>query len=33
MFESLVERLLAEIMGEYIENFSKENLKIGIWSG
>jgi vacuolar protein sorting-associated protein 13A/C len=28
-----VERLLNKILGEYIENFSAENLKIGIWSG
>jgi vacuolar protein sorting-associated protein 13A/C len=33
MFEALVERLLNKILGEYIEEFSVENLKIGIWSG
>lgn len=33
MFEALAERLLNSILGEYIENFSAENLKIGIWSG
>jgi vacuolar protein sorting-associated protein 13A/C len=33
MFEALVERLLNKILGEYIENFSAENLSIGIWSG
>jgi hypothetical protein len=33
MFEALVERLLNKILGEYIEGFSSENLKIGIWSG
>lgn len=33
MFEALVERLLNKILGEYVENFSAENLKIGIWSG
>jgi vacuolar protein sorting-associated protein 13A/C len=33
MFESLVERLLNKILGEYIENFNSENLHIGIWSG
>lgn len=33
MFESLVERLLNKILGEYVENFSSENLHIGIWSG
>lgn len=33
MFEALVERLLNKILGEYIENFSSENLNIGIWSG
>lgn len=25
--------MLAKILGEYVENFSAENLKIGIWSG
>lgn len=33
MFEALAERLLNSILGEYIDNFSAENLKIGIWSG
>jgi hypothetical protein len=33
MFEALVERLLNQTLGEFIENFSAENLSIGIWSG
>lgn len=33
MFEALAERLLNSLLGEYIEDFSAENLKIGIWSG
>jgi len=33
MFEALVERLLNQILGEYIEDFSSDNLHVGIWSG
>lgn len=33
MFEALAERLLGNILGEYIEDFSAQNLKIGILSG
>ena len=33
MFEKIVEKLLNKILGEYIEDFSSENLKIGLWSG
>ena len=33
MFEALVERILNKILGEYVEDFSAENLKIGLWSG
>lgn len=33
MFESLVERLLKQVIGEYIEGFNSENLSIGLWSG
>lgn len=28
-----MERLLNSVLGEYLENFNSENLKIGIWSG
>jgi hypothetical protein len=33
MFEALVERLLNQILGEYVEDFTADNLHIGIWSG
>lgn len=33
MFEKIVERILNRILGEYVQDFSSENLKIGLWSG
>ena len=33
MFESLLEKLLNKFLGDYIQGFESNNLKIGIWSG
>ena len=33
MFEKLVERLLNQFLGEYVEDFKSDNLSIGLWSG
>lgn len=33
MFESLLERILIKILGNYVEGIDANNLKIGIWSG
>ena len=33
MFESLLEKILSRLMGEYIEGISKDQMKVGIWSG
>lgn len=33
MFEKLLEKILSRIMGEYVEGISKDQMKVGIWSG
>lgn len=33
MFESLLERILTKILGNYVTGIDSNNLKIGIWSG
>jgi vacuolar protein sorting-associated protein 13A/C len=33
MFEALLEKLLERILGEYVEGISKDQMKVGIWSG
>ena len=33
MFETLLEKLLSRIVGEYVEGISKKQMKVGIWSG
>jgi len=32
-FESLLEKILGRILGEYIEGITKDQMKVGIWSG
>ena len=33
MFESLLEKLLSRIIGEYVEGISKDQMKVGIFNG
>jgi len=33
MFEGIVSDLLVKYLGQYLKDFNKENLRIGIWSG
>lgn len=33
MFEKLLERILERILGQYVDGLSKDQMKIGIWSG
>lgn len=33
MLETIVERIINNILGEYVEDFSADNLHIGIWKG
>ena len=33
MFEGLLERILQEKLGRYLDGLDKENLKVGVWSG
>lgn len=33
MFESLVEKLLQRVFGEFLEGIDREHLKVSIWSG
>jgi hypothetical protein len=33
MFEQLVENILSKILGNYVEGFSKEKIKVGIMKG
>lgn len=33
MFESILERVLSKILGEFIEGFNASNLNVGVWSG
>jgi len=33
MFETLLEKILQQKLGKYIEGLDKNNLKIGVWSG
>lgn len=33
MLESLMEKVIMKILGDYVLNFKKESIKLGIWSG